>query len=161
MNEQTIPISGALSGSNTPDSAEQPCLIASHALPLPASFSFETYGVRFDASIRKSDDSGAVLFVQCNLGYVPYSAESKQLRRYLHAVVDAGTGLPMAEITLDRSQSIMLRGTMLFPDLPSPAVTAAGTAAIALSVKPVIDIVETCRIGKSGNSLARRRNAFS
>ena len=140
MNQETLPTPAA-------EKAEQPRLVSSHALPLPATFSFDCYGVRFDASIRSSDESGAQLVVSCDLGKVPYSAKSKSLRRYLHAVVDAGTGLPMAEITLDRSQAIILRGTMNFPGAPSPAVTAAGTAAIAISVKSIIEIIETYRDG--------------
>ncbi len=147
MNQQTHP---TLAAENT----EQPCLVSSHALPLPATFSFDCYGVRFDASIRNSDESGAQLVVSCDLGKVPYSAESKSLRRYLHAVVDAGTGLPSAKITLDQSQAIVLRGTMNFPGAPSPAVTAAGTAAIAISVKSIVEIIEAYR---AGTRASRRR----
>jgi len=158
MTEQTIPITIAATGPNGSEGADRAGLIASHALPLPATFSFETYGVRFDAAIRRSEGVGATLVVRCNLGHVPFSAESATLRRYLHAVIDAGTGLPMAEITLDRRQAIMLRGTMNFPDAPSPAAAAAGTAAIAISVKPVVDIVETCRIGSGAKPRRTRDN---
>ncbi len=147
MNEQTKPIPVASPASTEGEVAEQPFLVASHALPLPATFAFECHGVKFDAAIRKTGDSGAQLVVRCHLGHVPYSAESATLRRYLHAVVDAGTGLPMAEITLDRRHAIVLCGTMNFPEVPSPAVTAAGTAAIAITVKPVVELIETCRIG--------------
>jgi len=131
------------------------CLVSSHALPLPATFSFECYGARFEAVIRKADEAGAQLIVRCQLGHIPYSAESATLRRYLHALVDAGTGLPMAQITLDRRQAIVLRGEMNFPDLPSPAVAAAGTAAIAIAVKPIVEIVQTCHMA-SGKEVSGR-----
>jgi len=144
MNEQTTP--ALVSSSKEP--VESPGLVSSHALPLPATFSFACYGVRFDAAIRKWGDIGAQLAVSCDLGSVPYSAESKTLRRYLHAVVCAGTGLPMAEITLDRRQAIMLRGAMNFPKIPSPATTAAGAAAIVISVKSVVETITACRATK-------------
>lgn len=140
MNQLTRPTAVA-------EIAEQPCLVSSHALPLPATFSFDSYGVQFNAMIQKSDTSETHLVVSCDLGTVPYSAESKNLRRYLRAVVDAGTGLPMAKITLDRSQGIELRGTMIFPKTPSPAVVAAGTAAITISVKTIVEIIGTYRAG--------------
>lgn len=156
MTEQTIPIATTASRPDGSDGADQASLIASHAMPLPATFSFETYGVKFDAAVCKSEGDGATLVVSCDLGHVPFSAESATLRRYLHAVIDAGTGLPMAEITLDRRQTIVLHGTMDFPEPPSPAATAAGTAAIAISVKPVVEIIETCRIGSGAKPLTAR-----
>lgn len=150
MNPQLQPIPAA-------DTENRPCLITSHALPLPASFSFDCYGVRFDAALQKSQNTVAQLVVRCDLGPVPYSAESKSLRRYLHAVVDAGTGLPSAEITLDQRQAIMLQGTMNFPEAPSPAIAAAGTAAIAISMKSIIEIIGTYRAGAG----APKRVAFN
>lgn len=148
MNPPTIEAStGAASARG--ETAEQPGLISSHALPLPARFSFDRYGVRFDAAVGRSDGPGARLMVTCQLGYLPFSAESHVLRRYFHALVDAGTGLPMAEITLDRRQALWLRGEMSFPGTPSPAFVAAGTAAIALSVKPVVELIALGRQAKA------------
>jgi hypothetical protein len=63
----------------------------------------------------------------------------------MHAVVDAGRELPFAEISLTSSQAIVVRGTMDFPDQPTPASVAAGTSVIIVALKPVIDLMTACR----------------
>ena len=120
-------------------------LLASHRIPLPATFQYNCYGTSFDVGIRRGPDGSAQLVVRGNLGHLPYSAESATARSYLHTVINAGTALPNAEISVDRRQGIFVRGQMNFPAVPSPATVAAGTAAITLAVKPVCELVAKCR----------------
>ena len=122
-----------------------PKVLASHRMPLPATFKFTYYGMAFDAGIRRGPDGGAQLVVRGNLGHIPYSAESTTARKYLHTVVDAGRYLPNAAIDVDRRQAIIVRGEMNFPKVPSPATVAAGTAAITIAIKPVCELVAKCR----------------
>jgi hypothetical protein len=121
-------------------------LLASHRIPLPATFAFDCYGTRFDVGIRRSPDGGAVMVLRGNLGILPYSAESKAARNHLHAVLDAGRSLPNAEISLDSRQTIVIRGSMTFSTIPSPATVAAGTAAITIAVRPVCELIAACRL---------------
>jgi hypothetical protein len=131
-------------------SAEEPRLLASHVIVMPASFAFRCYGIEFEAAVVHDPEAAARLMVTGALGVMPFSAESPVARRYMHAVVDAGRELPYATITLSKKQSITVRGSMVFPRHPSPALIAAGTAAIVIAVKPVIDLVAACRaIGRT------------
>lgn len=142
----------------TSASAESPAsakrgIVASVPLKLPASFTFSCYDTSFDAVVVHGSGSGARLTVRGQLGTLPYSAESVTARRYMHAVVNAGKELPFAEISLTSSQAIVVRGTMDFPDQPTPASVAAGTSVIIVALKPVIDLMTACR------DIARKRVA--
>lgn len=128
-------------------------IAASIPLRLPATFSFSCYDTRFDAVVVHGGGGGARLTVRGEVGVLPYSAESLTARRHMRAVVDAGTSLPFAEITLTSTQAIVLRGTMDFDDVPTPATVAAGTSVIAVALKPVIDLMAACR------AMARQRIA--
>jgi hypothetical protein len=99
----------------------------------------------FDAGIRRRPEGGAQLVVRGNLGRIPYSAESTTARSYLHTVIDAGRSLPNASIDVDRRQTIIVRGEMKFPAVPSPATVAAGAAAITIAIKPICELVAKCR----------------
>ena len=120
-------------------------VLASHRMPLPATFKFTYYGMAFDAGIRRGEDGGAQLVIRGNLGHIPYSAESTTARKYLHTVIDSGRSLPNATIDVDRRQAIIVRGEMKFPKVPSPATVAAGAAAITIAIKPVCELVAKCR----------------
>lgn len=135
---------------NDAASSEEPMLLASHVIVIPATFAFHCYGVGFEAAVVHDADDAARLVITGDLGTMPFSAESPVARRYMHAVVDAGGELPYATITLSKKQSIAVRGSMTFPGHPSPALVAAGTAAIVIAAKPVIDLVAACRaIGRT------------
>jgi hypothetical protein len=127
------------------NAASGPKVLASHRMPLPATFKFTCYGMLFDAGIARDPKGGAQLVVRGDLGRLPYSAESAMARNYLHTVIDAGRSLPNAEIDVDRKQAIIVRGKMKFPMVPSPATVAAGTAAIAIAIRPVCELVAKCR----------------
>lgn len=120
-------------------------VLASHRMPLPATFKFTYYGMSFDAGIRRIPEGGAQLVIRGNLGNLPYSAESITARNYLHTVIDAGRSLPNAQIDVDRKQAIIVRGEMKFPSVPSPATVAAGTTAMTIAVKPICELIAKCR----------------
>lgn len=120
-------------------------VLASHRMPMPATFKFAYYGMSFDAGIRRNEEGGAHLVIRGNLGNLPYSAESITARNYLHTVIDAGRSLPNAEINVDRKQAIIVRGEMRFPAVPSPATVAAGTAAMTIAIKPICELIAKCR----------------
>ena len=110
-------------------------------MPLPATFSFDCFGMPFDVGIRRLREGGAELAVRGSLGTIPYSAESLPARDLLQSVVDAGRSLPMISVEVDRKQTIIVRSHMSFRAVPSPANVAAGVAAIAIAVKPLCDLV--------------------
>jgi hypothetical protein len=122
-----------------------PTLLTSHRMPLPATFRFDYFGMAFDVGIRGNTEGGAELVVRGRLGNVPYSAESVAARKFLLSLVDAGRFLPLVDIKVDRKQAIIARGSMSFRAVPSPATVAAGTAAIAMAVKPVCELIVKSR----------------
>ena len=113
----------------------------SHRMPLPATFSFDYLGMSFDVGIRRMAEGGAELVVRGRLGYIPYTAESIAARELVLSLIDAGRRLPMVDVNVDRHQAIIARGLMSFPSIPSPATVAAGTAAIAMAVKPLCEFI--------------------
>jgi len=123
------------------DNADRAALLTSHSMPLPATFRFTYLDVPFDVGIRRKPEGGAELVVRGKLGNIPYSAESVAARDFLQTVVDASRNLPMVDIDVDRKQAIIARGMMAFQSVPSPATIAAGTAAIAMTVKPVRELI--------------------
>lgn len=121
-----------------------------HALPmgaldLPAKFNFNCYETQFEVSVVGNGDDGAKLVVQAHLGTLPYSAESALARQYIKAVVQVGENLPYAELSLSRDQTIIVHGTMEFPNRPETAIIVASTSVIAIAVKPMIDIISFFR----------------
>ena len=116
-------------------------LLTSHRMPLPATFSFDYFGMTFEVSIRRIAEGGAELVLQGRLGNIPYSAESVAAREFLLALVDAGRYLPLIDLNSDRKQSIVAQGMMAFQAIPSPATVAAGAATIAIAIKPVCELI--------------------
>ena len=133
-------------------------LLASHQMPMPATFSYDIFGMPFDVGVRRFGDGGAQMVVRGRLGTLPYSAESVEARNLLNSVVDAGRSLPLAEISVDRKQVIVVRGEMTFPSIPSPATVAAGAAAITVAVKPICELMTRC-CGVSSRQPAWQRSA--
>ena len=78
-------------------------LLTSHRMPLPATFSFDYFGMTFEVSIRRMAEGGAELVLQGRLGNIPYSAESVAAREFLLSLVDAG--FPATDRPKHRSQA--------------------------------------------------------
>jgi len=129
-------------------------LLTSHRMPVPATFSFDYFGMPFDVGIRRLDEGGAELVVRGRLGTLPYSAESTAARKLLLSVVEAARFLPLVEVDIDQRQNIVIRGLMTFKAIPAPATVAAGAAAVAVAVKPL------CELMQKAHELARRRKSF-
>ena len=123
-------------------------VLSSHSLTLPATYSFKCYGTPFDVAVTRNSGGGARLTLRGDLGVLPFTAESRTARQYMRAVIEVGQNLPCAEITLSKTQSIILRGVMDFENPPSPATTVAATAVILIAGKPFIDMISTVRQAK-------------
>ncbi len=129
-------------------------VLASHGLTLPATYSFKCYGTPFDVVVTRNAGGGARLTLRGDLGVLPFTAESRTARHYMRAVIDVGHNLPHAEITLSKTQSIILRGAMDFENPPSSATAVAATAVIVIAGKPFVDIISIVRHAKRLGTLA-------
>lgn len=114
-------------------------------LVLPATFGFDCYGTHFDIAVVRNGKEAAKLAIRGHLGRLPYSAESTIARQYIKSVLNVGSDLPYAEISLSRKQEITVQASMEFPDHPTPAIIIASTAAITVAVKPFIDMISMLR----------------
>ncbi len=123
-------------------------VLASHGLTLPATYSFKCYGTPFNVVVTRNAGGGARLTLRGDLGMLPFTAESHTARQYMRAVIDVGRNLPCAEITLSKTQSIILRGVMDFENPPSPATAVAATAVIVIAGKPFVDMISIVRQAK-------------
>ncbi len=85
------------------------------------------------------------MVVRGQLGDLPFTVESKEVRRQLTQIVDASAQIPYAEISLDRTQSIIVRGQVAFNGIPTPAEVAAGATVITVAIKPICDLINGCR----------------
>jgi hypothetical protein len=144
QNSADLPASAADPGQGVP---------ASHSLTLPATYSFKCYGTSFDAVVARNAGGGARLTIRGDLGLLPFSAESKTARQYIRAIIEIGQDLPLAEITLSKTQSVILRGVMEFDHPPSPANAVAATAVMVIASKPFVDMVSTVRHARDPRSV--------
>ena len=113
-----------------------------HYIPLPATFRFDMCGKRFDAAIRSHKDGGAELVVRGTLGHIPYSAESAEARRYVRSIVEAAQLIEDTEVSVDKNQTVFARRIVTFKSKPPPSYVAAGTAVMAISLKPLCDAMD-------------------
>ena len=124
------------------DEKRGPDLLASHYIPMPATFRFDLCGKRFDAAIRSHKDGGAELVVRGTLGRIPFSAESAEARRHVQSLVDAAQLIEDTKVSVDKSQVVFARRIMSFKSKPPPSYVAAGTAVMAISLKPLCEAME-------------------
>lgn len=128
---------------NALNSKGGPDLLASHYIPMPATFRFNMCGKRFDAAIRSHKDGGAELVVRGTLGHIPYSAESTEARRYVRSIVEAAQLIEDTEVSVDKSQNVFARRIISFKSKPPPSYVAAGTAVMAISLKPLCEAMDS------------------
>jgi hypothetical protein len=117
-------------------------ILASHHVPLPATFRFEYCGHRFDAAIRSRKSGGAELLIRGLLGHIPFSAESVESRRQIQSIVDAAKLIEDTDVTVDKSNAVYARRLMSFSSKPPPSYVVAGTAVMAISLKPLCEVMD-------------------
>ena len=101
--------------------------------------SFET--IFFNTAIQRFPESGAQKVVLGRLGELPFNVESKKIRRQLSKIIDSSSQIPYSDRSLNRSQSIVVPGQIIFNGIPSPAMVAAGATVFSVALKPICDLV--------------------
>lgn len=134
-------------------------VLSSHSLTLPVTFTFRSYNIGFDAVVVHTSGDGARLTVRGDLGVLPFSVESAQARNYINSVIAVGEDLPYAEISLTRSQSIVLKGAMNFDMPPTPTTIVAASAVIVIATKPFVDLISTLRDPISAKAFNRLKKS--
>ncbi len=119
-------------------------VLASHYMPLPATFRFACAGRRVDAAIRSNRSGGAELVLRCLLGHVPFSAESAGARQHMRSLLRAASLLPNTTVSIDKNSAIYVRRQMVYSSSPPPSYVVAGAAAIIVSLKPLQELLDKC-----------------
>jgi len=100
--------------------------------------SFET--IFFNTAIQRFPESGAQKVVLGQLGELPFNVESKKIRRQLSKIIDSSSQIPYSDRSLNRSQSIVVPGQIIFNGIPSTAMVAAGATVFSVALKPIFDL---------------------
>jgi hypothetical protein len=103
----------------------------------------------FDAAIRRSPESGAQMVVLGQLGELPFRVQSKKIRRQLSKIIDASSQILYSDISLDRNQTIVLPGQIIFDGIPSTAMVAAGATVFSVALKPSNNLVNSYIVPKA------------
>ena len=100
-------------------------------------FAFDYQGLTFDAEGRRVGDA-FVLTISANLGPLPFSAESSQVRRIIQDLVIASAALIEPRFTIGQDQMIRVTATVDLAKPVSPVTTLTMVTELLLVLKPWI-----------------------
>ena len=83
------------------------------------------------------------------LGELPFRVQSKKIRCQLSKIIDASSQILYSDISLDRNQTIVLPGQIIFDGIPSTAMVAAGATAFSVALKPINNLVNSYIVPKA------------
>lgn len=87
---------------------------------------------------------GAEVYVACELGHLPYSAEDRDRRRNgLIILSSAGAGISARLILTDFHRISLLANTTI-PDIHDSKEIVSGAAASVIGMLPMIELMESC-----------------
>ena len=108
------------------------------ALPLPADFTFRWLGIMFACRAQETDD-GARIRIFAELGYIPFSAESRANRLRTMTLLKLSGHLADGDFVTGPRQSLLFRSDFALP-LPLNGSTLLGSIATRLlKIKPYLE----------------------
>ena len=108
------------------------------ALPMPANFTFHWLGIMFACRAQETDD-GARIRMFAELGYIPYSAESRADRLRTMTLLKLSGRLADGDFVTGPRQSLLFRSDFALP-LPLNGSTLLGSIATRLlKIKPYLE----------------------
>jgi len=87
---------------------------------------------------------GAEVYVACELGHLPYSAENRERRRNGLMILSAAGAAISARLILTDFHRISLLANVTIPDIEDSKAIVAGAAASVVGMLPMIDLMESC-----------------
>ena len=87
---------------------------------------------------------GGKVYVACDLGHLPYSAENREGRRNRLMILSAAGAAISARLLLTDFHKISLLANVTVPDVQDSKAIVSGAAASVIGMLPMIDLMETC-----------------
>ena len=87
---------------------------------------------------------GAEVYVACELGHLPYSAENRERRRNGLMILSAAGAAISAQLILTDFHRISLLANATIPDIEDSKAIVSAAAASVIGMLPMIDLMESC-----------------
>jgi len=116
-------------------------LVETNATRFPLSFSFECYGIPFSADGVEGDE-GPALQISDNLGPIPCTAESPEIRTAIGAILSLPPEFLSLRMSLSSSNDIVVEGELPLGGSITPTRILATASAFVASAKPLIEVIE-------------------
>lgn len=127
-----------LAADNQPDT---PAMVADDSGASP-NFSFRFQERRFRAWTEE-DEGESTVFLACELGHLPYSAENRDGRRAGLMILSAASSVLSARLMLTDFHKISLLTSQKIPDADDLQSVVAAAAASVISSLPLIELMES------------------
>lgn len=106
-------------------------------------FSFRCSNPLFNVWTQPVFD-GVEVYVACDLGHLPYSAENREGRRNGLMILSAAAAAISARLLLTDFHKISLLANVTVHDVQDSKAIVSGAAASVIGMLPMIDLMETC-----------------
>lgn len=128
----TVPVTVKDSTPGTPDGTDE-----------PSRFAFRCLDLDFDAWVQ-DDGYGPSVYVSCNVGLLPYTAENRDARRSALLLLSrAGTVARSRLVLTDFHRISVVTREKLYDPTDSVDILASAAAAVLRS-RPLIDLAASC-----------------
>lgn len=109
-------------------------------LPKELHFSFEFMGCLF-AARAEADETGCRVRIHANLGHLPYSSESRNLRTNIGAIILAANSALDGRMQLTREQRILLFNDVHLNEPLTPTMFMTRTVRFLVKAKPFLELI--------------------
>lgn len=121
--------------------SDAPEMVSDDSGALP-NFSFQ-FGERKFQAWAQEDDGGPTVYLACELGHLPYSAENRDGRRTGLMILSAASTILSARLMLTDFHRISLLTTRKISDTGDLQSVVAAAAASVIGTLPLIELMET------------------
>lgn len=110
-------------------------------LPCDRNLTFYIRGAPFQVGYKKAVGDTFRLHIGAVLGYLPFSAESRQNRGALLRIIHAAQSLPTARFGVNSSSEIVVFSEFLVTDIQPPIFIFAPLVAMLQEARPFMDLI--------------------
>jgi hypothetical protein len=95
---------------------------------------------------------GAEVYVACELGHLPYSAENRERRRNGLMILSAAGAAISARLILTDFHKISLLANVTIPDIEDSKAIISAAAASVVGMLPMIELMDSCVVPTPGST---------
>ncbi|MGB4101720.1 MAG: hypothetical protein WBK91_07435 [Alphaproteobacteria bacterium] len=101
---------------------------------------FELDGLRFTFT-KQEDSQGSILHVSAQVGYMPYTAESRDKRANLNRILLGARAMRRAKLALDKQGYIALKSTISLKPEANDIDAIMGLSALYQEASPILRLI--------------------